>query len=172
MADNSGNLGCVALVIVIALIAGGVYGVRSCRQSSQTKPFQSHLSEYTFFPTLKDSSSSSGITGKVITIDKIKNEIDDTYFDLPPELKASKPEEVGTVVWVSCTEHIGGTYVSGSKAYVQTCEVTVIDKSSASTIGKRTLSGDRPPQTKTRGGDWHGSKPKSEIIDYIKSLKR
>ena len=172
MANNSGNQGCVVLVIIIALIAGGVYGVRSCRQGSQTKPFLSHMSEYTFFPTLKESSSSTGITGKAITIDKIKNEIDDTFFDLPTELKASTPEEVGTVVWVSCNEHIAGTYVSGSKAYVQTCDVTVIEKSTASIVGKRTLSGDQPPQTKSYSGDWHGSKPKSEIVDYIKSLKR
>jgi hypothetical protein len=171
MANTSGNSGCVVLVVVIALIAGGIYGVRSCRQSSQTKPFQSHLSEYTFFPNLKESGSSGSINGKVITIDKIKNEIDDTFFDLPTELKASKPEEVGTVVWVSCSEHIAGTYVSGSKAWVQSCEVTVIDKSTGSVIGKQTFSGDRPPQTKTYSGDWHGSKPKSEIVDYIKSLK-
>jgi hypothetical protein len=172
MANNSGNFGCIALVIVIALIAGGVYGVRSCRQSSRTKPFLSHMSEYTFFPNLKESSSATGITGKAITIDKIKNEIDDTFFDLPTELQASKPEEVGTVVWVSCNEHIAGTYTSGSKAWVQSCDVTVIDKSTASVVGKRIFSSGGPPQTKSYSGDWHGSKPKSEIVDYIKSLKR
>ena len=171
MATNTGNSGCIVVVIIIALIAGGVYGIRSCSQNAETKPFASHLSEYTFFPALKDSSSSTTIRGKVITIDKTKTEIDDTFFDLPTELKATKPEEVGTVVWVSCSEYVAGTYVSGSKAYVQTCEVTVIDKSSASIIGKRSLTGSQPPQTKTYSGDWHGSKPKSEIVDYIKSLK-
>jgi hypothetical protein len=172
MANNSGNLGCVVIVIVVALIGGGVYGIRSYNRNLATKPFAEHLSEYTHFPRLNESSSSTTITGKAITIDKTTNEIDDTFYDLPSELKASKPEEVGTVVWISCSESVSGTYQSGAKGYVWNCDVTVIDKATASTVGKKSFSGDHPPQTKSGTSDWHGSKPTSEILSYIKSLKR
>ena len=172
MANNSGNVGFVVIVIVIALIGGGVYGIRSCSRNMQTKPFAEHLTEYTHFPKLNESGSSTTISGKAITIDKTTNEIDETYFDLPAELKASKPEEVGTVVWISCSESVAGTYQSGAKGYLWNCDVTVIDLATASTVGKKSFSGDHPPQTKSNTSDWHGSKPNSEIISYIKSLKR
>src|SRR2546427_6252885 len=110
MANKSGNVGCVVIVIVIALVAGGAYGIRSCSRNMATKPFAAHMSEYTHFPSLKETGSSTTISGKAITIDKTTNEIDETYFDLPSELKASKPEEVGTVVWISCSESVAGTY--------------------------------------------------------------
>ena len=173
MANNSGTVGCLVLVGIGAVIAGAVYGVKSCNQSLQTRPFASHLSEYTNISNLKEATSAlTTFSGKAISIDKTTSEVDETFFDLPSDVKATKPEEVTTVVWVSCTEHEAGSYTSGSKAYVKDCDVTVIDTLSDTIIGKRSFTGESPPQRKSYRGDWHGSKPNTNIIEYIKSLKR
>ena len=71
MANNSGSIGCLVLVGIGAVIAGAVYGVRSCNHSSQTRPFASHMSEYTNISDLKESSSAlTTFSGKAISIER------------------------------------------------------------------------------------------------------
>ena len=114
------------------------------------------------------------VFGRAITINKCTGEIDRNQYSLLPEgLRAKSPDEVETVFWVTRGEYVAGTYKTGSKGYVKTLHITIIDKANVLIVGGRTFSGSQPPPIKTGTGDWHGSGPKSkEIKKYIEGLAR
>lgn len=110
----------------------------------------------------------------------------DEFMKLPRKLRASTPDEVGTVVWLRWGAEAEGEYMEdqflrGPKrpergpvpAYRITCEVTVIDKAKSTIVGTKDFRGGRPPK-KIPAYDqagW-GSRPTREIVGYIKSLPR
>lgn len=162
--------GCGTIIIVIVLIVGAFFGIKSCNRSSELQPFEDYLDEYLNISELEQSLQAPYIIGKVITIDKPKRKIDYIYFDLPEELRATNPEGVGTVVWLEWGKHVVGMYEGGADAYVRTCDVTIIDKSNAAIVGKQHFVGSDPPRTKSHTGPGYGSKPTQSIVEYIKML--
>src|SRR5262245_30796732 len=118
MSLQRGNQLITALVVfgVLGIIVAGV-GVYFWDRSNKVSPFNKRINEYavTFAPASPQPAANppgmppgpnmpaplSGgyIVGKVVPVDmKNKPEVDWIYFDLPDDLKAKKPEEVGTVV--------------------------------------------------------------------------
>src|SRR5262245_48161547 len=96
------NLIVLAVVAVIALVVGGGFGIWYLDHTMKLSPFQSHLQEYLAQPKPGEAGQTQAgyIKGKVITVEPNKRELDWLYFDLPADLRAKKPEEVGTVVWL------------------------------------------------------------------------
>jgi len=177
------SVGCtVALaVLAIVIIVGIVVGITESRKKSAAiAPFQAHLSEYITISGLTSEPSPEGqyirgpyIRGKAIIMDTKDNKIDDIFFNLPDDLVAATPEEVGTVVWLKWANVLVGHYTpSGASGYKRTCEVTLIDMLEKAVINKKTFTGSSPPSSKTSGGDAYGSKPTGDVIDYLKSLPR
>jgi hypothetical protein len=107
----------ILLAITLAVLC---FGVRAAIRSSVVRPFAGHLNEYNDIPGLKNafpesrddhfgggraiSSERTGgygrpyVTGKVIPVNKAANKVDNLYFSLPKTFRATKPEEVGTIV--------------------------------------------------------------------------
>jgi hypothetical protein len=137
------------------------------------KPFESHLSEYLSFSAHQEKSTDSGhISGKVITVDKVNRKFDDLYFSLPHNLRASTPDEVGTIVLIECTESIAGTYEDGKNGHSTNCAVRIIDKSKKVVFPESEFYGEEPPKTKSIHGDWYGARPLKEIVKFITALPR
>jgi len=169
--------GCCGVMVVagIVLIAGLIWGlVNNLQQSADIKVFQEHLDEYIAIPGQQTISpfTESYISGKVITIDTDERKIDQIYFDLPKELVAKSPAEVSTIIWLDWGEVLVGRYTDGAGGYRIICEVTIIDKAKSAIVDKEVISGSDPLSVKEGSGDRYGSKPTSEVIDYISTLPR
>lgn len=112
------------------------------------------------------------VKGKVILVNKEEKKIDHTYCELPEELRATRPEEVETIVWLEWGKDKVGRYTDGSTAYVNTCKVTIIDRSIPAIVAVTNLRGSMPPNMTTRGGGAGGSMPTEEVIAYLQNLPR
>lgn len=176
--QNKGALIFWGVVIVIGLCVGGYFGVRSIIRANTVAPFNKQIASYVGNgvpgpgPANNPNKGTGKIKGKVIPIDMTANTVDYIYFDLPDELRPAKPEDVGTVVLLQWGKNQVGTYTGGSAAYQQTVQVTVLDKDTRDIIGQQSFSGSMPPQRKKSSESGTGSKPETEVINFVKALPR
>jgi hypothetical protein len=171
--NNRFNLIFWGVVAAIALVVGGFFGVRSIVRARAVAPFKPHVAAYLTQPAgAPPADGKAAIKGKVITVDRKGQEVDYLYFDLPEEMRAGKPEEVGTVVWLDWDKTQVGQYDDGTPGYVQTCQVTVIDKGANAVVGKNAFRGGDPPKSKKKSESGMGPKPTDEIVKYLTSLPR
>ena len=122
------------VIVLLLAFAVGYYLYRE----SVLAPFKPYLSEYLSFSATQQ--GEPYIRGKVITVDTRRKAVDHLYFDLPQELRATQPEEVGTVVWVECTSVttvVRRTGGSTNNTVDYRCEVTVIDKAASAIVGQK-----------------------------------
>jgi hypothetical protein len=150
------------VIVLLLAFAVGYYLYRE----SVLGPFKPYLSEYLSFSATQQ--GEPYIRGKVITVDTRRQAVDHLYFDLPQELRATQPEEVGTVVWVHCTSvttvvrRVGG---STNNTVDYRCEVSVIDKAAAVIVGQRRFED-------TSGEQGYEQVLYSPIADYLAGLPR
>jgi len=161
---------------VVILIGTGVatfFGVRNIIRANTVAPFQKELDTYLSGAGIGFSSNAARTArGKIITVDAGKRAIDYVYFDLPDEMRAEKPEEVGTVAvlgW-SMESYKGQSYADGVPAMVQTCVVRVYQKEGMFPVAEKRLVGGPPPQARKRSQAGVGSKPTSEVVDFLKTV--
>ena len=133
--------------------------------------FEVHMSEYT--SVANQQPGAWYVHGKVLPIEMRTNTVEiQTYYELPGNLRATTPEDVGTVLWLDCTTRAVGTYTSGGAARQWFCDVTLIDLSIPAIIGETSFAGSEPPRTTTKSSGETGSFPAKEIVDYLESLPR
>jgi hypothetical protein len=167
-----------AVIVGILLLVGGGVAVYFAIRYSQVGEFNKRINEYTTtFPpaqTIVDPGSQGGyIVGKVITVDmKNKPEVDWVYFDLPDDLKAKKPDDVGTVVQLKWRTETIDHYKDGADANVHIVDIAVVDLAKKQTVGVASLRGTEPPMEKSGSGAAYGSKPTKEIVNFLKSLPK
>ncbi len=161
------------IAVVLALTGfGGFWGVAAMVRSSKAAPFKPHMAEYLAPPAGGEKPAPAA--GKMVVVDKNTQDIDaDVFFGLPNDLRASRPEEVGTVVWLEYGRILGkGVY--GEKripSFIQTCKVTVLDQGDRQVIASTLLHGGPPPETvEDTAAEGVGSRPTAEVIDYLKRL--
>lgn len=90
----------------------------------------------------------------------------DGYGDLTATVEnagrnVADPAEIGTVVWIDCSEISVATYSNGGVGYQTTCTATVIDKERNVVVGQKTVSARPPrfvscPQTEPQCGPFFG----------------
>jgi hypothetical protein len=160
------------LLILTPILAVVIFAVvRYLILQSELDPFKSHLAEYLSAAEVQQ--GEAYIHGKIIPVNVRNQTVDYSfYYELPEELRASSPEEVGTVVWLDCTGSLVGTYTGGGGAYRWTCETQVVDLSIFRIVGEESFTGSDPPKTKLGSGDEHGSFPSDQIIAYLVALPR
>jgi hypothetical protein len=155
---------------------------------SKVAPFKEKISEYAIdakgvqpdapenvgFPGVV-APAQRAIKGKIITVDMKDRDIDFLYFDLPDDLVAKSPGDVGTIVQLRWEKEAkeGYAYGGNKPAYYQVCYVTVIDKESKSVVADARFQGGEPPTSiDSRSSEGVGSKPEKEVIAFISGLKR
>ena len=164
----------ILAVVVFILACFGVYwGLLYLIHGNAAAPFKPHMAEY-LAPTKE--TKTGAVRGQIVVVDRGKQDVDwDVFFDLPNDLRAAKPEDVGTVAWLEYgrQKERGGYGKEGYPAYRQTCTVTVIDQASRDVIGTTEVKGGDPPNSIDEGAkEGVGSKPTKEVVDYLKSLPR
>jgi hypothetical protein len=164
----------LAVVIGVVLVCVSVLRVHRS-PLSPLDAFRGHLDQYVSIPDLKDGPGGTSISKKILPIDKTYKTIElGVYNSLPVEMRATKPQEVGTVVWVVWGQDRYATWVNTSTGaaagtqYVRTCEVTVIDLSARRIIGRRSFRG--APRATDRVGDSVGDIPLEQVTAYLKTL--
>jgi hypothetical protein len=167
-------IGCGVAIAILAVIGIGVavyMGVVSMMHANYAAPFKPQMAAYVAAPT--GSNMGDPVKGKIIVLDKGKQDFDwDVSYDLPADLKASKPEEVGAVVLTDWQKNEVGTYDDGTRAYQYTVDVTVVDHARRTVIAQSTFTGSEPPRTIKYSSEGVGSKPTKEVVDYLKGLPR
>jgi hypothetical protein len=111
------------------------------------------------------------VQGKVAAIDVNQNRMDNVWFALPSDLRASSSDDTGTLVLVSCTEGAVGRYATAGAAIAVGCEMSLIDMSIRSMIARRHFVG-LPPSSSDFGQTRTGSRPDSDMVSYLRSLPR
>jgi hypothetical protein len=165
----------VPLLIIVGIFAilGIGFVVNQTVRGVQSDPFKNNLAEYTNTGSFKEQVGATPyIKGKIVVVNKADIKVDDPYFDLPEDVKAVKPEEVGTIVWVTYDPRLVGRYTNGAAGYQYTATVTVIDKANGTIVGRSSFTGSEPPSTKKGSGDAYGSKPSDDIKNYLLGLPR
>lgn len=166
----------IQLLIIIGIVIFIGWHINNYSSQSerdkQIEPFQAHINEYTSSLSLVPSEKESYVSGKVITVDMANNKIDQTYFELSPDMAARSPNEVDSLVRIKCEDHTAGYYTRDHPGYRIFCEVTVIDLTNSRISAQRSFYGSPPPSS-TRSysrAACTGSRPTKDIADWLEEL--
>jgi hypothetical protein len=151
----------IGIVLVIALLVGAFFGIRHMMRDSELSKFKSIAQGYASVPAEPDGGQPR-VVGKVLPVNMGDRTPDHIYFDLPDDLRAAKPEEVGTVVLLSWGKIKVGDYEGGGDANQQTKRVLVSQQ----------FMGGPPPNTTSSSGGATGSSPAPQIVTYLRGLPR
>lgn len=171
MNNNKGKVIGWVLVGVVAVGVAGFFGVRSMIRAKKVKPFETHLDAYMKESKGMEPTPGQKLAGKLITVDINERKIDYLYFDLPDNMRADNPEEVGTIVQLNWGKNQVGEYTGGKPAWKQYCFVSVMDKASGKLFFQNVFEGSDPPSTiKSSQSSGSSSKPSDEIVAFLKGL--
>src|SRR4051812_24209189 len=117
------------VVICLALVFVSLFEIGAYLKGRKLAPFRPFLYEYMVSVDAKRDKLVS-ITGKMIVVNVKDREFDDLFFQLPNNVAAGTPDEVGVVAQLAwgreqtCTygNDTGGT----NPGYSQTCHVTLV----------------------------------------------
>ena len=124
------------------------------------------------------------LKGKVLFLSENNNDalgrkaskIDPLHFSwngTVEQIRATRPEEVGTVVLVKTELDRAFEYTDGHTAWTPFCTVTIIDLSVPAVVGGRGFTGEKPSsETAATGFDEVGAFPTDKVLDYIAGLPR
>ncbi len=167
------------VVLLIGLGVGSFFGIRAIVRANKVAPFKPNIDSYVALaipagtPSPKGPPSAQGkVKGRMITVDQDKREINYVYFDLPDELRAEKPEDVATVVLIRWSTEVVGQYSGGGPAERQLANVTVVNLADKQVVAQQQFKGGDPPQSKKRSQSGMGSKPDTQVVDFLKALPR
>jgi hypothetical protein len=161
--ESSGTLvACIFAILCVAglLSCGGFLAVHWISRAIVAARFEKDLQAYAALipvlppggveqPRVAQPGAITGkVKGKMVVVNVTERRIDDLHFALSDDLRASRPEEVTTVVLVTW----GKVKISGdgpissisSVEYQQTCQVKVFDWESKSAIASHTFFGGFP----------------------------
>jgi len=158
------------LAVVVVAIAGTI-GVRFSLHARRVDAFREHLESYAQ-EAKGDPTPGRRMNGKLVAVDLDSKTIDDLHFDLPDDLRAETPEDVGTVVQLHWDKLQVGSY-NGKPAWKQSCQVRVMDKPSGELIETQPFWGGDPPSAidSNASAGW-GSRPDKEIVEFLGTLPR
>lgn len=167
----------LALIAAIGILAGALSGYQTL-MATPTIPFQSHIDEYLALGLSSNThppeyASPNPIRGKIVTVDVNSKSIDPLFLKLPENLKAKRPDEVGTVVFLTRGTYLIRSYTDGSNDFASTCDVTVVDMSSGAIIATNHFIGKSPPLNNFSGGsreDTVGPAPDDQILEFLENI--
>src|SRR3990170_5120135 len=191
--------GCIfGLLMVVLMIAAGIWAIiRNFQEKSAAKVFDSMSTQNLttcgrcltqvasgYFPIIMSSSVenytefipySPYVRGKVLVVGTTTGiAIGATMLDLSPEIAATNPDEVNTLVCAGEVEQWNSTtYSDNQPGYTLIREICVYDLTMDNIIFAAELWGSRPPATKTQSGPASGSDPaRKSLIDILEWLPR
>lgn len=155
------------------ILGVGIFVILSMsNRSAHCARFKDHIEAYLAMAK-EQPEQGAYVKGQIVVVDVREKTVDEgVFFALPAALRASGPDEVGTVVLLKWGVAFVGHFenragVDQGSASVSKCEVTVIDKSIPAILERRTFQS----KAVVRGIDG-GAKPIAEIVEYLAQLPR
>jgi hypothetical protein len=113
------------------------------------------------------------VKGKVVLVESELKALSVFHDDLPGALRATTPEEVGTVVVIRQSWKKVGKYSDGEPALQDIWRITVVDLARGKVVGRALLRGDHPSfMADTSAGENYGDPPWHELVAYLRELPR
>ena len=164
--------GCLVVVVGAAILIGvGLWASSAISHQHELSALKPHLTEYLATERSGESMNNTPyIVGKIVVVDLGKKNFDYLVFKLPAKLRATTPDEVGTVVQTTYTDNEFGTYTGGGIGYQTQADVKLINFATGQLISTKSFLGSEPPATKSGSGDAHGGEPTQQVVDWLKSL--
>jgi len=160
-------------MVVVAIVAFsiGVWVGSTIWHAHQLSPLKPHLDEYlAAVPSGESMKTAPHIVGKIVVVDMGRRIFDYLMFDLPAKLRATAPDEVGTVVLTEYTAHENIRYKGGGIGYRWSMRVSLVDFATGELFGSNDFSGIEPRSEYSGSGDGYGDKPVEQVVDWLKSL--
>jgi hypothetical protein len=186
--DRGGLEGCILGVVCVAVLVGcgGFFGVRSIIRAHVAARLEKDLQAYiALLPAsppkgveqplqLQPSPVTGKVKGKMVVVNVNERKFDDLHFALPDDLRASKPEDVATVVLLTWEKRPTSTEPSSLPSYrgryIMIGQVKVFDWERKSEIASRTFLGDVPDFSGKEPAT--GPKPEAQVLKFLTDLPR
>jgi hypothetical protein len=110
------------------------------------------------------------LIGKLLPINLNGGRIDPFLFQLPQELRATDPSQVGTIVGMRCGSTVVGKYGNLGSASVMNCIMQLWKSGTGEFLGSATFSGPPPPQYSAQSVT--GPVPLNQMVQYLVALPR
>jgi hypothetical protein len=173
---------------VIAIAAGAVlviFGAAAksfigfAQQEKLRESFLPHVATYLDAEITDDLQEAPTIRGRLLTIDLDKREVDYwTFPKLSDELRASRPEEVGTLALIQYGKQQVGyyenveTHEKTGEAYRSFARVWLVDWTTKRRIAEKVFVGSNPAAQLNRDGDYASMQPMFQVVEYLEALPR
>ncbi len=174
--------GCLIFFIIVVLVVAGISVGNAIIRKQKEKPISELISQVATFATINAEFTGEGYPIAsptryflVQNKDTDKNldessEYSELYFELPEEMRATTPDNLNTLVQIERHQDSVGHYTDGAVALQWNYDVTVIDYVTSEVVASEQFTGSQPPATKSHSGSASGSKPTSEVVEYLKDL--
>lgn len=170
---------------VAGILAVGI-GIRAAQslvafknQDTRMAHFETVMGDYLALKTLPVTEGEPYIRGRLVTVDVDQGIVDTwTYPKLSETLRATSPDEVGTVGLILWDWRRIGAYVDQEtqretgEAFISTARLVLVDLADRKVITHATFEGDAPAGGQTREGDYRSERPMFKIVEYLESLPR
>jgi hypothetical protein len=141
--------------------------LRDGRRAAQTAAFKPHIREYLRPPQPLPTGEHRPVSrGEFLPVDLDRQVVDELYLYLPEPMRAVRPEEVNTVVWVRRGERSLGVK-RGALRFQKVWHVTAIDHPSGRLIAESDFEGPLP-----LNGRAVGSPPSQQaVVGWLYTLQ-
>jgi hypothetical protein len=186
------------ILLVFGIVLGWLAFIWAFHEKNSV--FKPYLSEYArVFSQVGDPSCNSDdcvyTRNKILLLDKVEGNYEklefesgqswfvSSYFvkndnvsvlheELPNEIRAAKPEEVETIIWLNWSLKTVHYYTGGSKGYQVNCTLMIYDKQKKLLIRLKDFAGEVPDSPLKTKGSFNGKPPVKDIITYLSALRR
>lgn len=148
-------------------------------QEEQKDVFKPYLKNYISGKYAQEFTNEPYIRSKVLSIDVNDTTVDEfTFTKFPEELRANKPEEIGTLLLCEWYEVKEGEYYNEETrqktgdAYRSYANISIIDFKEKKLIYIKNFKGADPLGAFHSDGNFTSMQPMFELVDYINKLPR
>ena len=163
----------LALALLVAAVANkNRFNPRlDVQRMIMVRHFVGHMGSYAHIKYSDEYSGKGYLVGKAIVVNSSSEEVDNLYFHLPGRIRASKPDEVGTVILVHCSTENTGEYEGGGAASRKNCDIEIFDKATRVIIGSESFSGATPSSIVAPAGSGNSAeRPTEDMVKYLAGL--
>ena len=172
------KFGCFAFLVLAIAIGWSTWQVSQReKHQEEAKVTDAQFSKYTGAKgppaEATDDSKARYRKGRLLPINVQAGMVDEIYYTLPADFRATKADDVGTVAWLQWVSQTKGHYDNGGAAVKTDCDIVVYDVARKAIVAREHIEGDEPPSVVSheRGSKigW-GKLPTEKVVGFLKSL--
>ena len=176
-------LGCLGMIvgsIVLLAVVIGIYAWQEQRREKHQAEAASTANVFSHFTGAKappanalDDSKARYRKGHLLLVNDDGGMVDEMFYTLPPELRATGATDVGTEVWLHWDSHVMGKYENGGTAFKTNCDAVVYDVARNAIVAREHFEGEDPPLvlTNPRGSKEGWEKlPTDKVMKFLQEL--